>query len=214
MLLAKINPTHQAGFNLIELMVVLFVAGILLGIGVPSMGNLISNNRIATASNDIAVSVHMARTEAVKRQANVTICPSTTWGNAAPTCDLNGELDAGWIVFVDSVPPAAPNLAVDGAEVLYAHGPLHPDINLTVADTGGVLGGPKFIAFGSSGFPLANVGGNSGIFNLQLCDHRGNTDIGGGIAAGRWLQLGRTGRPSLHRKQGAVQSGNNPTGGC
>jgi len=205
---------RQAGFNIIELMVVLFVASILISVGLPAMTNFMANNRMAAASNEVSASLHMARSEAIKRRANVSVCPSSNWNAASPSCTLTGDLANGWIVFIDSIAPAAPDLSVSGAEVLYARGPLNDDIIMTVADAGAVIAGNKFITFGSSGYPLTAVGGNNSVFNLQLCDHRGNIDIGGGIAAGRWIQMTRTGRPQIHRERSEVQAGSNPAGGC
>ena len=45
-------------------------------------------------------------------------------------------------------------------------------------------------------------------------DARGDVDTGGGVAAGRWIQIGVTGRPQLYRMQAEVQSAANPVGGC
>jgi len=214
MLTNRHRKQSQAGFNLIELMVVLFVGSILLGIGLPSMSNFMATNRMASAANDVSTSIHMARTEAVKRQANISICPSANWSAATPACDMTADIRDGWIIFVDSAPPTVPNLSVDGADVLYAHGPIADDIDLTVADTANVIAGQQFIAFASTGYPFPAVGGNNGTLNIQLCDQRGDLNTGGGIAAGRWIQMTRTGRPQIHREQNIVQADANPVGGC
>ncbi|HJP04875.1 MAG: hypothetical protein CL799_09075 [Chromatiales bacterium] len=207
--------THrQAGFNVIELMVVLFVASILMSVGLPSFGTFLANNRMATSANDVGVALHGARTEAIKQRADVTVCASTNWNTANPSCSNTAAMSLGWIIFRDG-PLNNPNLTVDGGdEILYAHGPMNGDVTLTVADTANVIGGRQFLNFASTGFPRAVVGGNNTIFNFQLCDHRGDHDTGGGIAAGRWIQLTPTGRPQIHRAQDEVQAGANPAGGC
>lgn len=208
------NTHRQAGFNVIELMVVLFVASILLSVGLPSFGTFIANNRMATAANDVGVALHTARTEAIKQRADITVCASTNWNTANPSCSNTAPFSRGWIVFRDG-PLNNPNLAVDGDdEVLYAHGPMNGDVILTVADAANVIGGRQFMNFASTGFPRTTVGGASGIFNFQLCDDRGDHNTGGGIAAGRWIQLTPTGRPQIHRNQNEIQSGANPAGGC
>ncbi len=38
--------------------------------------------------------------------------------------------------------------------------------------------------------------------------------VGEDIAAGRWIQIGATGRPQLFRMRADVEGANNPTGGC
>jgi type IV fimbrial biogenesis protein FimT len=75
------RPNRQRGFTLIELMVTLTVLGILLGVGVPSFKNFIQNQKVKTAAYDINTAIMIARSEAVKRNTDVTIAPDTadTW---------------------------------------------------------------------------------------------------------------------------------------
>ncbi len=204
----------QDGFNLLELMVVLLVAGILMTVGVPAFNGVIDNSRMSTAANDVVLTLHVARTEAIKRRANVSVCPSTEWDSDVPNCTATDMAD-GWIVFVDSFPPALHDLAHTGApDILYVHGPMPDGVNLTVADANNLLGNDPFLAFSSNGFPVATLAGNNAAFNFQLCDQRGNANAGGGVAAGRWVRVLPTGRPQLYRDQAQVQSANNPTNGC
>jgi type IV fimbrial biogenesis protein FimT len=66
----------MCGFTLIELMVGVAVLAIALGVGVPSMSEFIKNSRLAAHTNDLLTSLHLARTEAIKRNARVTLCKS------------------------------------------------------------------------------------------------------------------------------------------
>lgn len=208
------NYKRQLGFNVIELMVTLFVGAIVLSVGVPAFTGFAANNRIATASNDIATTLHLARTEAIKRRAAVSVCASADWDTNNPSCTGN-DFANGWIVFVDALAPAVPDLNHNGAaDVLLAHGPLNDNVTLTLADAGNPIANGGFVSFGANGVPVANLGGNRGAFNFQLCDDRGNEDVGGGIAAGRWIQLAPTGRPQIYRDVAHMQSGANPTNGC
>ena len=208
------NNSKQAGFNVLELMVVLFVAGILMTVGLPAFTGFMANNRMSTAANDIATSLHLARTEAIKRRASISICPSTEWDANAPDCTDSAFRD-GWIVFVDAQPPAAPDLLHTGAQdIIYTHGPISDRITMTLADADSVIGGNQFLVFGPNGFPLAQLGGNDAVMNFQMCDDRGDVNTGGGIAAGRWIQLTPTGRPQIYREQEDVESAANPTAGC
>jgi len=205
---------RQAGFNIIELMTVLFIAGILVTVGLPAFNGFMANSRMSTSANDLAITLHVARTEAVKRRASITVCPSTEWAQNAPGC-TNSDFEDGWIVFVDAVAPALPDLAHTGApDILYTHGPMHEGIDLKLADDQALLGNRPFLVFGPNGFPLNNLGGNDTVFNFQLWDHRGNEDTGGGVAAGRWIQMTPTGRPQIYRDVDQVQSGVNPANGC
>jgi prepilin-type N-terminal cleavage/methylation domain-containing protein len=93
--------TRNRGFTLLELMVVLVIAGVLLGIGVPGMRSFILNGRMTAAANDLMAALHLARSEAIKRRVPVVVCTSTNALVAAPTCANSATL-SGWFVFVDA----------------------------------------------------------------------------------------------------------------
>jgi len=61
----------QRGFTLIELMVTLAVAGILLGIAVPSFRQLIFSNRLTATANEVVTALTVARSESVKRNVRI-----------------------------------------------------------------------------------------------------------------------------------------------
>lgn len=82
----------QAGFTLIELMVTISVLAVLLGVGVPSFQATIQGNRITTTANDLVAALQLARSEAVRRGVNVTVCSS----NNQSTC--SGAWTNGWVV--------------------------------------------------------------------------------------------------------------------
>lgn len=86
------TPRVNRGFTLPELLIVVTVAGVMLAAGVPSFVEFIKNQRVKSASFDLFSSLIVARSEAITRNTNVTITPSSTsnWGN-------------GWtITYVDS----------------------------------------------------------------------------------------------------------------
>lgn len=89
------KKTHT-GFTLIELMITLVIAGLLLGMAVPSFTATIRNNRLTAEANNLVTAFNIARSEAVKRRATVTVCPSTN------QTSCNGDSwDDGWIVLDD-----------------------------------------------------------------------------------------------------------------
>ena len=61
------------GFSLVELMVVLVIAGIALSAAVPSFKGMIARNRIATQTNEFLLTVNLARSEAMRIGSIVTI---------------------------------------------------------------------------------------------------------------------------------------------
>jgi type IV fimbrial biogenesis protein FimT len=84
------------GFSLLELMMTLTVAAILFGVGIPSFVDMVRNNRVAANVNELSTAFAIARSEAIRRGANVTVCRSTDGAN----CGANwGD---GWIIFVDN----------------------------------------------------------------------------------------------------------------
>lgn len=63
------------GFTLIELLVTLALVAIVATVAVPSFSNYIANQRVKAASQELFVSLNYARSEAIKRNGNVRICP-------------------------------------------------------------------------------------------------------------------------------------------
>ncbi len=120
------------GLTLIELMVALAVLVILLTVAVPGMRNFVKNNRLTAAANDLAASMALARSEAVRRGRPVTVCSSS--GGAA--CD-GAAWAEGWIVFVDQGTPGT----VDGSdEVVRVFGKAGDGVTID-------LGGMSYVRF-------------------------------------------------------------------
>lgn len=83
---------NQSGFTLIELLIVMVIAAVLLGLGVPSLRSTIQSNRIATVANDLIGALQFARSESIRRGEDVTVCST----NDQITC--SGGWANGWLV--------------------------------------------------------------------------------------------------------------------
>ncbi|UTW11241.1 GspH/FimT family pseudopilin [Marinobacterium rhizophilum] len=71
------------GFTLIELLVTLSIAAILLTIGVPSFSYVLEDSRMDRGQSSLVDAIQFAQSEAVKRNAVVTVAPVSggDWAN-------------------------------------------------------------------------------------------------------------------------------------
>ena len=64
---------RSRGFTIIELMITLVVAAILLAIAIPSFNYLTVSSKLTTTANGLVNALGIARSEAIKRNANVVV---------------------------------------------------------------------------------------------------------------------------------------------
>jgi type IV fimbrial biogenesis protein FimT len=64
---------RQRGYTLLELMVTLGIVGILAGVAAPSFSDFVRTQQLRSVANDLATSFQLARSEAVKRNADITV---------------------------------------------------------------------------------------------------------------------------------------------
>lgn len=77
---------------MIELMIVVAILAILTMVALPSYREFVANQRIKSASFDLMTMMTIARSEAIKRNANVTAMP------------VSGDWAQGWTVFFGAAP--------------------------------------------------------------------------------------------------------------
>jgi type IV fimbrial biogenesis protein FimT len=70
------TPRYRTGFTLIELIVTVTILAVMVGLGAPSFSNLIATNRAKAAATDVYVALANTRSEAVTRNASVTLSPN------------------------------------------------------------------------------------------------------------------------------------------
>jgi len=88
------SRARERGFTLIELMTTITVMVVLLAVAVPAFDSVRLSARINAYATSLVAASQLARSEAVKRNATVTLCASAD----GATCATDGHWEAGWIV--------------------------------------------------------------------------------------------------------------------
>jgi type IV fimbrial biogenesis protein FimT len=161
---------RHAGFSLTELLLTIALLGIVTGFTVPSFRTLQLDAARTRQVNQFVQAIHLARSEAMKRNGTVSLCPSQD----AQTCAAPGAgWEGGWIVFAN-LDRDAPAIRDPDEPVVQAYAPWR----------GGRLRGNRatlsFRSFGQSGVTAT----------FTLCDSRGSD-------AARAVIISQTGRPRI-----------------
>ncbi len=193
-------PGHR-GFTLMELMIVLALAAVILAIGAPNFREFRQNNRLTAATNDFLASVQLARTEAVKRQTTVSICPSDD--PAAPTAGCVAGEFTRWIVFEDADDDCErsagePLIRAEIGRDTEPRSDLERERRLRAAADG------SCVSIASTGF-TRDLGDSASRF--VFCDARGiDVQPGTDQSLGRGIVLNRTGRAQITRDPALIAS--------
>ncbi|SFF66081.1 type IV fimbrial biogenesis protein FimT [Fontimonas thermophila] len=117
----------QTGLTLLELLIVLVIAGVLLGQVVPAFARMAARNTLAATANELLSVLHTARHTAVSRNRAVTFCAGT------PQQGCHGDWARGqWIVFLDR----EANGRLDAGETLLIAGALPSDSGIGLQGNG------------------------------------------------------------------------------
>ncbi|MCH7538498.1 MAG: GspH/FimT family pseudopilin [Proteobacteria bacterium] len=178
----------QAGFSLYELMVTLTIVGIVLMVGIPNMGAFRQNSRMISTANDLHSSFYLARSEAARSKANITICASTDSMDDPPSC--GGEFEDGWIIFQDD----DGDIVVDNGEAILRRLPArHESLNIDTTGMG------DYFSYAATGLGRGQVLALPPVTVAVICDVRGNETGPGGRSTARVLVITPLGRATVLR---------------
>ena len=166
------------GFTLVELIVVVAIGAVLAAVGVPSWVAFAQKLQVTGVSDAFVTGLHLARSEAIKRQDRVALCKSANGVSCAPA----GGWDQGWIIFHDrnnNGQREAPEQILRRQQALPEA--LRLSGNLTVA---------QYVSFVPTGATKL-VGGGFQAGTLTVCWESGRT------AEARQIILNAAGRPRV-----------------
>jgi type IV fimbrial biogenesis protein FimT len=89
---------RQTGLTLVEILVALAVALTLMFLVAPLFNNLVTSNSNTTSDNLLRTHYQLARSETVKHNSVVSLCPSAD----ASSCSGGTDWSVGWISFLDT----------------------------------------------------------------------------------------------------------------
>lgn len=107
---------QHRGFTLIELLVTLAVLVIVTTVAVPSFRNLAESNRMTGLANEMVTALNLARSEAVKRGAPVSVCAAAS-GWEGGWSVREGAACTGTLLRVWDAPDAGPTMTTKPASL-------------------------------------------------------------------------------------------------
>jgi type IV fimbrial biogenesis protein FimT len=153
-----------SGFTMVELLITIAIASILMAVAVPSFNQMIVSSRLTTQANDLVSAVNLARSEAIKRNASITLCSADDVD--ATECAGAGDWEH-WIVRT-------------GTGTVVRRGVVNASSGTVVVQS--TLTGNQ-VVFGSDG--LARTGG--GLVNdhaITICSRRTDTNNARSVVLG------------------------------
>jgi prepilin-type N-terminal cleavage/methylation domain-containing protein len=116
---------ESAGFTLIELLVAMAVLVIIIAIAAPSFQSMMESNRLTAQNNELVSVLNLARSEAIRRRAPMSVCPKGSFKDgvqvrlsAECSGDLFHEQALSGIDSLTLTPASTTHLVYEGSGVL------------------------------------------------------------------------------------------------
>lgn len=170
----------QQGYTLSELLIAVSVMGILSAVAIPNTRDMMMNNRRVNHTNNMVYLMHVARSEAIKRNQQITACPSANGWN----CDTN-DWSGGFLIFNDIDRDRAIDFDAEEIVILHYDGIDGVDVSPTTFTT-------RFTYRPNGRVMGTTQAQNSGQFTF--CDVRGADEA-------RVVIVGSNGRPQISETQ-------------
>lgn len=143
------------GFTLIELMVTIAIVAIVAALAAPNFSAFLDRSRTETSASILYTALLTARSEAVKRNQEVTIRANTA-----------GNFESGWTIFADN---DGDGVLDGGEESIRTQSAFSDDITARIT-------GISYITFSANGTAVNSSGSNQSRFNV--CGRSGVTSDG------------------------------------
>lgn len=92
-----------AGVTLIELLVTLSILAILISVAIPALSSFVADSQKSSRVFDLVGALNLARSEAIKRGVNVSVCKTEHPDAEEASCQADAGWNQGWLVFVDNI---------------------------------------------------------------------------------------------------------------
>ncbi len=138
----------QFGLTVVELLIAFSVLAVIFLLTAPGVSGLVQEHYLKRTSNDLYVSLSLAKSEAVKRHSTIRICPSSD----GISCRQDGDWNKGWLVFADDNVNALP----EDIEIIQVFGP--PGERVRIHAKGVLAGTVSFTIAGLSGNEESDTG--------------------------------------------------------